>query len=272
MIQSLQHLEDTKFVCITGDAGSGKTRFCLELMTQFLKKHNDLTPLILTEASQWYKIKFDRQYVIFFGDITGKCTCAGKCIGTDDFNRVSTIFGQMNSRLSCAFINFALGNKSWLLKKKCFTASSLMHKVENGNKVDLSGPKFEMTSDEKLSMLIQFCQHKKGKKKMRLTIKSINEHVSMVSEFLRVISEDMVWKLCTYPAIAFYYSTETCQACMNFDQEHVHINMDDLRSIAGMNLSVGFLSYVKGFSANNSQDMFWIFFKRILQLLMRRNK
>lgn len=244
MIQSLQHLEDTKFVCITGDAGSGKTRFCLELMTRFLKKHSDLTPLILTEASQWYKIKFNRQYVIFFDDITGKCTCAGKCIGTDDFNRVITIFDQMNSRRSCAFIIFALGNDSWLLKKKCFTASSLIHKVENGNKVDLSGPRFEMTSDEKLSMLIQFCQYKKGRifytEKMRLTIKSIDEHVSMVSESLRVIPEDMVRKLCTYPAKALYNSTETSQACMNFDQEHVYISLDDLRSIAGMNLSVGF--------------------------------
>lgn len=115
MIQSLQHLEDTKFVCITGDAGSGKTRFCLELMTQFLKHHKDLTPLILTEASQWYKIRFDKKYIIFIDDIAGKCTCAGKCICvTDDFNKVSTVFDQMKSRLSYALV-FLL----WEMKVCC---------------------------------------------------------------------------------------------------------------------------------------------------------
>lgn len=54
-----------------------------------------------------------------------------------------------------------------------------MHEVENGNKVDLSGPKFEMTSTEKLSMLLRFCQHKKGRiyytQKMRMTTTSIYE-------------------------------------------------------------------------------------------------
>lgn len=245
MIQSLQHLEDTKFVCITGDAGSGKTRFCLELMTQFLKIHNDLTPLILTKTSQWCKIRFDKKYIIFIDDIAGKCTCAGKCICvTDDFNRVSKVFDQMKSRLNYAFSIFALGNESWLLKRKCLTASSLMHEVENGNKVDLSGPKFEMTSTEKLSMLLQFCQHKKGRiyytQKMGMTTTSIYEHECLISESLRVIPEDMVWKLCTCPTIAYYNSTHTSQACMIFDQKNVYISLDDLRIITSMNLRVGF--------------------------------
>lgn len=72
MCYSLEYLETYKTIIITGDAGTGKTRFCLELMTKFQRKHKDLIPLILTESNQWCKIRFNKKYIIFIDDFVGK--------------------------------------------------------------------------------------------------------------------------------------------------------------------------------------------------------
>nr|XP_022318452.1 uncharacterized protein LOC111121183 [Crassostrea virginica] len=91
MSHSLKHLEDYQTIFIIGDAGSGKTRFCLELMTKFLKKCQDksqyLTPLILTDSSQWNKIKFDKKYIVFIDDIVGKSN-----LNAGAFDNWSTVF------------------------------------------------------------------------------------------------------------------------------------------------------------------------------------
>ena len=154
MSHSLKHLEDYKTIFIIGDAGSGKTRFCLELMKKFLKKsqdkNQDLTPLILTESSQWNKIKFDKKYIIFIDDIVGKSN-----LNAGAFDNWSRVFDLMTPRLDSVFIIFALRSCIWELKKGEFNDFTLF-RVQNP--VDLSGSEFGLTFEEKLRMLKCFCR------------------------------------------------------------------------------------------------------------------
>ena len=154
MSHSLKHLEDYQTIFIIGDAGSGKTRFCLELMTKFLKKYQDkcqdLTPLILTESSQWNKIKFDKKYIIFIDDIVGKSN-----LNAGAFGNWSRVFDLMTYRLDSVFIIFALRSCIWELKKGEFNDFTLF-RVQNP--VDLSGSEFGLTFEEKLRMLKRFCR------------------------------------------------------------------------------------------------------------------
>nr|XP_022289601.1 uncharacterized protein LOC111101412 isoform X6 [Crassostrea virginica] len=73
MKHSLKQLEEYKTICVVGNAGSGKTRFCLELMSQFQKKHPDLIALILTDSNEWRKLEFNQKTIIFIDDVIGQC-------------------------------------------------------------------------------------------------------------------------------------------------------------------------------------------------------
>lgn len=57
---------------ITGEAGSGKTRFGNKLMSRLQIKHQNLIALILTECSQWNKLDFEKEYTLFIDDLLGK--------------------------------------------------------------------------------------------------------------------------------------------------------------------------------------------------------
>lgn len=47
---SLKYLQKYRFMVITGEAGSGKTRFGNKLMSRLQIKHQNLIALILTEV------------------------------------------------------------------------------------------------------------------------------------------------------------------------------------------------------------------------------
>lgn len=148
MKYSLKYLKKNKTIFIIGDAVSGKTSFCLELMTKCLKKYPDLSPLILTESSQWSKIKFDKKYIIFIDDIVGKSN-----FNAGDFESWSRVFDLMLSRLDSVFIIFALRSSIWELKKDGFNDFKLF---KGNDPVDLTRSKICLTSGEKLPMLKQF--------------------------------------------------------------------------------------------------------------------
>ena len=148
MKYSLKYLKNNKTIFIIGDAVSGKTRFCLELMTKFRKKYPDLSPLILTESSQWSKIKFDKKYIIFIDDIVGKSN-----FNAGNFESWSRVFDLMLSRLDSVFIILALRSSIWELKKDCFNDFKLF---KGNNPVYLTRSKICLTSGERLPMLKQF--------------------------------------------------------------------------------------------------------------------
>lgn len=72
MNHSLKALEHHRLIVITGEAGSGKTCFGLELMSRMQNKHQSLTALILTKCSQWDILDFTKEYVFFIDDLLGK--------------------------------------------------------------------------------------------------------------------------------------------------------------------------------------------------------
>lgn len=87
---------------ITGEAESGKTRFGLELMSRMQKKHQNIIALILTECSQWNKLDFVKEYILFIDDLLGKSN-------TDSMHKK-----LMNNHM---IIIFALRNCIWYLMK-----------------------------------------------------------------------------------------------------------------------------------------------------------
>ena len=149
MKHSLKQLEEYKTICVTGNAGSGKTRFCLELMSQFQKKHPDLIALILTDSNEWRKLEFNQKTIIFIDDVIGRSN-----LDNDAFNSWRRVFDLMSCRLGSVYIIFALRNCIWQLKKHDLIEYSLF---SLNDPVDLSGSEFAMTSEEKLKMLKTFC-------------------------------------------------------------------------------------------------------------------
>lgn len=87
---------------ITGEAESGKTRFGLELMSRMQKKHQNIIALILTEYSQWNKLDFVKEYILFIDDLLGKSNA-------DSMHKKLT-----NNHM---IIIFALRNCIWYLMK-----------------------------------------------------------------------------------------------------------------------------------------------------------
>lgn len=155
MKQSLKALENHRFIIITGEAGSGKTRFGLELMSQMQKKTQNLIALVLTDSSQWNKLDFKKEYILFFDDLLGKSNANDLA-----FHGWSMAFDSMHKKLlnNHVIIIFALRNCIWHLMKDRLADYTLFRLLHSSNPpVDLSGD-FGMTSREKLEMLKRFCR------------------------------------------------------------------------------------------------------------------
>lgn len=104
---SLKALEKYRFMVITGEAESGKTRFGLELMSRMQKKHQNIIALILTECSQWNKLDFVKEYILFVDDLLGKSNANDSA-----FESWSMTFDSMHKKLTNnhVIIIFALRN------------------------------------------------------------------------------------------------------------------------------------------------------------------
>ena len=178
MKYSLKHLKKKKSILIIGDDVSGKTSFCLEVMTTFLKKCPDLTPLILTESSQWGKIKFDKKYIIFIDNIVGKSNfIAG------EFESWSRVFDSMLSRLDSVFIIIALKRSIWKLKKDGFNDFELF---KANNPVDLtkSGKKSLMLNSPKPKVGLSFSEGDKSVRRRRGRHRDLGRGCLRFSHFL----------------------------------------------------------------------------------------
>lgn len=157
MNHSLKALEHHRLIVITGEAGSGKTRFGLELMSRMQNKHQSCTALILTKCSQWDILDFTKEYIFFIDDLLGKSSA-------DDgaYQSWSTAFDPMLKVLNKGhvYLIFSLRNNIWYLMKDKFFDYTLFRLLGSSNApVDLSGLDFGMTSQEKLRMLKRFCRH-----------------------------------------------------------------------------------------------------------------
>lgn len=153
----LKALEHHRLIVITGEAGSGKTRFGLELMSRMQNKHQSFTALILTKCSQWDILDLTKEYIFFIDDLLGKSSA-------DDgaYQSWSTAFDPMLKLLNKGhvYLIFALRNNIWYLMKDKFFDYTLFRLLGSSNApVDLSGVDFGMTSQEKLRMLKSFCRH-----------------------------------------------------------------------------------------------------------------
>lgn len=153
----LKALDHHRLIVITGEAGSGKTRFGLELMSRMQNKHQNFTALILTKCSQWDILDLTKEYIFFIDDLLGKSSA-------DDgaYQSWSTAFDPMLKVLSKGhvYLIFALRNNIWYLMKDKFFDYTLFRLLGSSNApVDLSGVAFGMTSQEKLRMLKRFCRH-----------------------------------------------------------------------------------------------------------------
>lgn len=141
---------------ITEEAGSGKTRFGLELMSRMQKKTQNNIALILTECRQWSKLDFEKEYILFVDDLLGKSNA-----NDSTFQGWSTTFDSMHKKLmnNRVIIIFALRNCIWHLMKDRLADYTLFRLLNSSNlPVDLSGMEFEITPEEKLEMLIRFCR------------------------------------------------------------------------------------------------------------------
>ncbi|XP_062570332.1 uncharacterized protein LOC134232395 [Saccostrea cucullata] len=157
MQHCLKNMEKHRFICITGEAGSGKTSFGLQLMQHIKKKNPDCIPIILTEISQWFRfISPDKKFIIFVDDIIGKSGVSER-----DFAEWRKVFDAMQLRVSddCfpTFIIFSLRNCIWGIKKDEFKDYILFSVFKTSN-VDLSGSDFGMSFKEKKSMLYRYCK------------------------------------------------------------------------------------------------------------------
>ncbi|XP_062611596.1 uncharacterized protein LOC134273420 [Saccostrea cucullata] len=157
MQHCLKNMEKHRFICITGEAGSGKTSFGLQLMQHIRRKNLDCTPIILTESSQWFKfISPDKKFIIFVDDIIGKSSVSER-----DFEEWRRVFDAMHLRVSDdkfpTFVIFSLRNCIWGLKKDEFKGYILFNLFKTSN-VDLSGSDFGMTIKQKKSMLYSYCK------------------------------------------------------------------------------------------------------------------
>ncbi|XP_062570331.1 uncharacterized protein LOC134232394 [Saccostrea cucullata] len=160
MQHCLKNMEKHRFICITGEAGSGKTSFGLQLMQHLKRKNLDCIPIILTESSQWFRfISPDKKFIIFVDDIIGKSSVSER-----DFEEWRKVFDAMHLRISDdkfpTFIIFSLRNCIWGLKKDEFKDYILFSVFKTSN-IDLSGSDFDMTFKEKKSMLYRYCSHYK---------------------------------------------------------------------------------------------------------------
>lgn len=153
----LKTLENYRLIVVTGEAGSGKTRFGLELMSRMQNKHQNLTALILTKCNQWDILDLTKKYIFFIDDLLGKYI-------TDDgiYHSWGTAFNPMLKLLNKGnvYFIFALRNYIWYLMKDKLSDYTLFRLSDSSNAlVDLSGVEFGMTSQEKLRMLKKFCRH-----------------------------------------------------------------------------------------------------------------
>lgn len=69
---SVERLRENKFVIITGDAGSGKTSFCLRLMSKMTNLYPYISAIIITRPSELKILDSTKGYVLFIDDVTGK--------------------------------------------------------------------------------------------------------------------------------------------------------------------------------------------------------
>lgn len=151
----INKLEEKNIIIITGDAGIGKTRFALELMSRIQNKHENLTALVLTDSSQWDKLDFKKVYILLIDDTFGKSKlheCA--------FQSWCSVFDRMDKRLQTGqvMVIFAQRNCIWHLIKDRLSDYPLFRAIVLENaQIDLSG-EFSLTRDEKARILANFCR------------------------------------------------------------------------------------------------------------------
>ncbi|XP_061171152.1 uncharacterized protein LOC133180702 [Saccostrea echinata] len=156
MQHCIKHLGKHRFICITGEAGSGKTSFGLQLMQHIIRKNQNCVSIILTDSSQWFKfISWNKKFVIFIDDIIGKSSLSER-----DFEEWRKVFDAMHLRVSDdkfpTFIIFSFRNCIWGTMKDVLK-NYILFNISKTSFVDLSGSDFGMTFKEKKSMLYRFC-------------------------------------------------------------------------------------------------------------------
>lgn len=157
MKHSLKALEHYRFIVITGEAGIGKTRFSLELMSQMQRKHWKFKALILTTNSQWNKLDFEKDYILFIDDALGKSN-----LHEEALQGWSTAFDPMLKRLqeNHLFIIFALRNCiTHLVKYRIYDYPLFRSLYTTNPPVDLSEKEFGLTPEEKSRMVYRFCRY-----------------------------------------------------------------------------------------------------------------
>lgn len=157
MGRSIKLLHDHNCLIITGDAGCGKTSFCLGLMSRMEKEHPDTQAIILRDTCDLKKLNYVKSYILFIDNILGKSDA-----DNNRFERWSANFDYIEKLISNknSFIIFASRNGVWHSMKDKFINYN-MFKLESSNApvIDLSGEKYGMSLEEKLSMLNLFCKH-----------------------------------------------------------------------------------------------------------------
>ncbi|XP_052707720.1 uncharacterized protein LOC128182975 [Crassostrea angulata] len=176
MNRSLKLLQDNKCIFITGDAGCGKTSFCLGLMSRMEEEHCDSQALILRDTCDLKKLNNAKNYILFIDDIVDKSDA-----DVNRFESWSANFDYLKELISneSTFIILASRNGVWHAMRDKFVNYD-MFKLDSSNApvIDLSGEDYKMSPNEKIKLLNFFRERNRLNHKIcpsEKTIKSIAE-------------------------------------------------------------------------------------------------
>lgn len=156
---SVERLRKNKFVIITGDAGSGKTSFCLRLMSKMKNLYPYISAIIITCPSELKILDSTKGYVLFIDDFIGKSDA--EITAFDEWRKQ---FDYMHNLLFVRDVHIIFASRSGILHsiKDDLLNHTLFRTINNINApvIDLSGEDFKMTIEEKSNMLKMYCNRK----------------------------------------------------------------------------------------------------------------